>query len=118
MVYFTHSPQRFDIVQIIDLANKQMMIKRIIGLPNENIILKDGNVYVQSMDGKKTLLIEPYLISDTMTTSTIPGDDMPYPVGDNQYFVMGDNRPASIDSRSYGPVDRSDIVGKVMESKR
>lgn len=89
-------------------------VKRIIGLPGETIDIRDGKVYI---DGKQ--LIEPYLAEGTLTTVPIDPFDMeaevqyPYTIPEGQYFVMGDNRPESKDSRYIGAVSKSRIRGKV-----
>jgi signal peptidase I len=90
------------------------LVKRVIGLPGEIISLQDGNVYINGR-----LLPEPFLPPD-IRNDTYPGPGSnPYtlhrayriPAGD--VYVMGDNRPNSCDSRYWGPIPESTIVGKV-----
>jgi len=96
--FFT--PKRGDIVFF--RTERFASFKRIIGLPNEKVEIKDGRVFVNGQ-----LLIEPYVNQPTNgTVSTI--------LGDNQFFVMGDNRKNSSDSRNFGPVSRNDITYKVL----
>lgn len=104
--YHFESPQRGQIIVFHDpLDPSQFFIKRIIGLPGDVVSLSGGNVYINGV-----LLKEPYLAPGTMTT----GPQAVYPkLGPDQYFVMGDNRVESFDSRSWGPVDSSAIVGVV-----
>ena|SRR5579884_2207415 len=80
-------------------------LKRVIGLPGDRVSEKNGFFYV---NGKK--LHEPYLSSDQRdaVTHTWPRD------GKDQYFVMGDNRIASCDSRTWGTVPRSAFIGPVV----
>ncbi len=78
-------------------------IKRVIGLPGDIINVTDTSVIV---DGRT--LQEPY-VSDTSNF----GNDT-WKLGPNQFFVMGDNRPNSLDSRTWGPLDRSYIIGKAV----
>jgi signal peptidase I len=91
------------------------LVKRVIGLPGETISLS-GNGYVL-IDGKR--LDETWLPKSTQGT-TYPGPsghsyslDHPYKIPANHYFMMGDNRGDSCDSRFWGPISKSLIVGKV-----
>jgi len=81
------------------------LVKRIIGLPGQTIDIRDGYVYI---DGEK--LDEPYL---NVTTSA-KGKAYPITIPDNEYFVMGDNRTVSFDSRDFGTVPIEKIEGKVV----
>jgi len=78
-------------------------IKRVIGLPGDTISIDDGKVYI---DGKR--LLEPYVPRRYRDTRSMP--PMVLPPG--EYFVMGDHRSISSDSRDFGPVDRDLIYGK------
>lgn len=84
-------------------------IKRIIGLPGETIeVVKDGVVQITRVDGKKLKLTEPYVSDERETRSFAP-----FKVPPDEYFVMGDNRQHSADSRyGLGTIRRGDIVGK------
>ena len=89
-------------------------MKRVIGLPGETISLQDGSVYI---NGK--FLPEPFLPT-SVRTDTYPGPSSapsslhhPYKIPAGDVFVMGDNRPNSCDSRYWGPIQESTIVGKV-----
>jgi signal peptidase I len=83
-------------------------IKRIIGLPGETVQVRDGIVTITTVGGKTLKLDEPYLAKDKDLSPYGP-----YTVPPRSYFVMGDNRPNSADSRTrLGPIDRKDIVGK------
>lgn len=107
-------PQRGDIVVFRYPRDPQeYFIKRIIGLPGEKVqITKDGEVVVHNKDNPQgALLPEPYLVGGTKTYSA---SDEIIPLGANEYYVLGDNRNASKDSRSFGPVDKSFLIGKVM----
>ncbi len=90
------------------------LVKRVIGLPGDVLSLSDGYVYV---DGKK--LDETWLPASEqgVTTAGPAGNSSnlahPYRVPANDYFVMGDNRTDSCDSRYWGPINKSLIVGKV-----
>jgi signal peptidase I len=100
--YRLHEPQRGDIIVFQDPnAPGRKLIKRIIGLPGETVEMTNGAVLI---DGQA--LPEPYLDDPgayTRAPSVVPEDE---------YFVLGDNRNNSSDSRSWGMLPREDIVGK------
>ncbi|HAH04303.1 TPA: signal peptidase I [Candidatus Komeilibacteria bacterium] len=83
---------------------RQFFIKRVVGLPGDKIEINDGTVYV---NGNR--LAEGYLDKMRLADSSLPEVTLT----EDQYFLMGDNRANSLDSRIFGPVDRSYIVGKV-----
>lgn len=99
--YRLGEPQRGDIV-VFEPPNGggEDYIKRIIGLPGEQIEIRDGWVWV---DGYR--LEEPYLASQTSHMGS-------WTLGADEYFVLGDNRANSSDSRSWGPLPRKNLVGK------
>jgi len=100
--YHLHKPHRGDVVVLrMPERGPELLIKRIIALPNETIEIRNGLV---SIDG--TILDEPYLSQRTSGTYG------PLTVPDGQVFVMGDNRGASNDSRIFGPVNLEQIVGR------
>jgi len=108
--YRLHAPQRGDIVILRPPTNNTTdFIKRVIALPGERLLIRDGVVYI---NGHR--LDEPYL-PEAWTLQTNP---QPWRLGDgalipaNQYFVMGDNRNKSQDSRFFGPITRDRIDGK------
>ena len=78
-------------------------MKRIIGIPGDRVLIdQDGQVYVNGVP-----LREPYI-----NNSINPYQPTDTKLGPNQYFVLGDNRGDSSDSRAWGPVPRRDIIGK------
>lgn len=84
------------------------IIKRVIGLPGERVEIHDGVVFINGVQ-----LAEPYLSAGVQTTAF---DEAHANVllGDDEYYVMGDNRPKSLDSRRFGSVKKSDIIGEVL----
>jgi len=111
--YRFEAPERGDIIVFRYPKNPQeYFIKRVIGLPGEKIQVKDGQVYVYNNEHKDGLALqEPYLAEATKTYSLT---DEATSLGNDEYFVFGDNRNSSKDSRSFGPVNKSFIIGQVV----
>lgn len=84
-------------------------IKRIIGLPNEKVRINGGQVIIYSQENPQGAILDEslYLPPETRT-----GGDINLQLGPNEFFVLGDNRPASSDSRSWGSLDRQKIIGR------
>ncbi len=100
--YYVHAPQRGDII-VLRLPNRRSdpLIKRVVGLPGETVEITNGKVYINGQ-----VLDEPYLNQDTY--QGMP----PRVVPEHEVFVLGDNRGFSNDSRAFGFVPFSDIVGR------
>jgi len=109
--YRFHAIERGDIVVFrYPKEPTQFFIKRVIGLPGEKVEVKDGYVFIYDKNNdKKSLLDENQYLGDEAKTS---GDRM-WVLGDEEYYVMGDNRDHSLDSRIFGPVPKDLIVGRV-----
>lgn len=108
--YIVGEPQQNDIVALRDPRDNTLEVKRIIATPGQSVYLKDGHVYV---NGQR--LQEPYLLAKTPTYAYERYTDEFICVGKDRYFVMGDNRNNSTDSRTFGPVPRRNIIGKVVD---
>jgi len=92
-------------------------IKRVIGLPGDTISLENGEVFITPAGGSPVLIAEPYVAvnADGRTVPTQPRDaasTTQWTVPAGSYFVMGDNRLQSQDSRVFGPIERELIVGR------
>lgn len=109
--YRFQDPQRGDVVVFKYPKNpSQRFIKRIIGLPGETVEIKDGQITIYDKSGQQQTLSE---------TLYLPASDETYgdvktTLTNNEYFVLGDNRPYSSDSRIWGPLPRENIIGKVL----
>jgi len=107
--YRFHDPQRGDVVVFKYPHNpSQRYIKRIIGLPGETVEIKDGKIIIINEKGEQILDESKYLSPSAQTWGN--GRTV---VGQEEYFVLGDNRSVSSDSRSWGLLPRYYIVGRV-----
>ena len=108
VTYRFNEPKRGDVIVFEAPNGYDEYIKRIIGLPGETVSLKNGHVYINHK-----LLKEDY-ISDSVATNgnLFLKDNEEVKVPPNNYFVLGDNRPYSSDSRSWGFVARNKITGR------
>lgn len=105
--YHIGEPKRGDVVVLrYPRDPSRYFIKRVIGLPNETVEIKDGVVTIKTPKNKIGFtLTEPYVKFKKRETFTKT-------LGSDEYFVMGDNRAESLDSRAWGPVPRDLIVGR------
>ncbi len=110
--YRFREPERGEVV-VFRYPNdpQDYYIKRLIGLPGETVVIKDGHILITDQDGQTVQLEEDEYLSDYI--QTIATSDAPVALGDDEYFVLGDNRNGSKDSRSFGAVKRSYIIGRV-----
>lgn len=108
LLYDFKTPARGDVIVFRYPGDPSIFyIKRIIGLPGETVSINHGVVTVTTVNGENLTLAEPYIVDEDATyTKNISLDP-------GEYFVMGDNRPNSSDSRVWGPLPRKDIIGHV-----
>ncbi len=109
MAYELHEPRPGDIVAIRDPSGHGFDVKRIIAVPTQSVYINKGKVYV---DGK--VLREPYLPPHVYTFAYEEKADEFFCLAPDQFFVMGDNRGNSCDSRSFGPIPRDLILGRII----
>lgn len=110
--YRFHEPRRGDVIVLrYPLDPKRFFLKRIIGIPGDRVVIKDGKVIVFNTENPNgAVLSEPY-----ETQVTFPAG--PYRdviLGEDEYFAMGDNRAGSSDSRSWGILPRKNITGRAL----
>jgi len=114
LTYDFETPQRGDVI-VLDLPQEtsRALIKRVIGLPGDTVLLSGPDPTITIIDAAHPAgfpLNEPYIDPNNYGGIT----DMRYTLGPDQYFVMGDNRKVSADSRTWGILPRADIVGRVL----
>ncbi|MBQ6439351.1 MAG: signal peptidase I [Mogibacterium sp.] len=117
LAYKNHDPERGDIIIFqSDLVNEdsgkdKLLIKRVIGLPGDDIMIRDDQLYING-----EAYYEDYLKDGYTPAFEIPQDGETYTVPEGTYFCMGDNRTGSVDSRrkEVGVVARESIKGKVI----
>lgn len=110
--YYYRDPQPGEIV--VFKQGEAAWVKRVIGLPGDIIDIKEGKVFVNGNALDESEYLDEGITTEVPTylLESEDGIKYPYTVPDNKYFLMGDNRPESQDSRYIGPVDRSNIYGK------
>ena len=107
--YHFEKPKRGDVIVFRYPGNPSIFyIKRIIGLPGETVIIKNGTVTIREPDGSSRTLNEPFISARDKSYN------MTDALTNTQYFVMGDNRPRSSDSRVWGPLPARNIIGRVL----
>ena len=109
VTYYRRNPSRGDVVVFTPpVSDVDEFIKRIVALPGERIMIKDGRVYINDR-----LLPESYIGSDVVTAGgPFLGDNKEFLVPEGEYFVLGDNRPNSSDSRFWGPITKKMMSGR------
>ena len=106
--YLLRGPNRGEVIVFrYPKDPSKFFIKRVIGLPNETLKLTPSGVTAIKEDGTEVKIDESYIKNQSLPDQTIK-------LGSNEYFVMGDNRPESLDSRVWGPVTSNLIKGRVL----
>ena len=100
--------KRNDVI-VFNNDNEKNLIKRVIGLPNEYIEYKNNTLYINGINSEENFLNDD-VITEDFSLKDIGYDKIP----ENMYFVIGDNRTNSKDSREIGLIKKEDIIGKVL----
>jgi signal peptidase I len=109
--YKFRSPERGEVIVLkFPYDPSQRFIKRIVGLPGETIEIQDGKVVVYLADTKEAFVLEE---TEYLGAVRTPGS-VKVQLREGEYFILGDNREFSSDSRSWGPLTRQYIVGKML----
>ncbi|MDD2647014.1 MAG: signal peptidase I [Patescibacteria group bacterium] len=103
-------PQRGEVVVLRSPYNsREYLIKRIIALPGERIVIKEGNIWIYNGKNPQGVKVEENYLPAGLNT----GGEVDQMLAVDQYYVLGDNRSVSLDSRSFGPVQRGMVIGRV-----
>lgn len=115
----TYIPKRGDVIVFTDTRLGQFgqdpdkqLIKRVIGLPGDKVVVKDGSVTVYNSKNPKGFSPDKTLPYGKVIPTT--GMDGQWQIDKNELFVMGDNRSNSLDSRMFGPIDANNVIGKLI----
>lgn len=108
-VFYARAPRCADVVVLRDPMDNGFSVKRVVAASGDLVCLKEGRVYV---NGRR--IDEPYLPPGTQTYAASGQTQQWFQCAQGQFFVLGDNRNFSVDSRVYGPVPRRNILGLVI----
>jgi len=104
--YYLREPSRGEVIIFrYPKEPSKFFIKRVIGLPGETVTITNGHIEITEVNGTRITLSEPYVKAEVLS-------DMNTILAADEYFVMGDNRNASSDSRFWGPVPQQLLVGR------
>ncbi len=107
LTYRFREPVRGEVIVLkAPVAENDFYLKRIVGLPGERVKVEDFKVIIYNQEYPEGKVVE-----ENYLTESTPGS-ISVTLGPSQYFVLGDNRDSSFDSRRFGPIERKDIVGR------
>lgn len=110
LTYRLREPKRGEVIVFrYPEDERQFFIKRIIGLPGERVEISSGKILVLNGENPTGIALDEPYISSPLD----PSVEYDVTLGDEEYFVLGDNRPFSLDSRSWGPVVSREVIGMV-----
>ena len=102
LLYKLSSIDRFDIIILDEEKDNEKIIKRVIGLPGETVAIKKGKIYINDK-----VIDDEYAYGETSDYNKVT-------LRDDEYFILGDNRLISKDSRYFGPIKDNEIKGKIV----
>lgn len=102
LLYKLGSINRFDIIVLDEEKDNEKIIKRVIGLPGETVAIKKGKIYINDK-----VIDDEYAYGETSDYDKVTLED-------DEYFILGDNRLISKDSRYFGPIKENEIKGKIV----
>lgn len=102
LLYKLGSINRLDIIVLDEEKDNEKIIKRVIGLPGETVAIKKGKIYINDK-----VIDDEYAYGETSDYDKVT-------LADDEYFILGDNRLISKDSRYFGPIKKSEIKGKIV----
>lgn len=102
LLYKLSSINRFDIIVLDEEKDNEKIIKRVIGLPGETVAIKKGKIYINDK-----VIDDDYAYGETTDYNKVT-------LKDDEYFILGDNRLISKDSRYFGPIKDNEIKGKIV----
>ena len=110
---FKNAPVRGEVVVFrYPQDPSKFFIKRVVGLPGETVEIANGHVKIYNADFQNGIVLdESVYLEDSVKTKT-PKGDIKITLAEDEFYVLGDNRPESFDSRIFGPIHYDDIVGK------
>lgn len=111
LTYRLQGLDRFDVAIVYIPEKKEHLVKRVIGMPNETVQFIDDQLYINGQMVEEQFFDSQYKASQSKS-GLFTQDFGPITLKENEYFLMGDNRPYSSDSRYYGPFDEKQIKGK------
>ncbi len=102
LLYKLSSINRFDIIVLDEEKDNEKIIKRVIGMPGETVAIKKGKIYINDK-----VIDDEYAYGETSDYNKVT-------LKDDEYFILGDNRLISKDSRYFGPIKDNEIKGKIV----
>lgn len=109
ITYRFTDPERGDVIVVkVPEKKSDFLIKRIIGMPGETIEIKDGEIIIFNDKNPNGFVLTENYLKEGLTTLGYKKEV----IGEEEYYIMGDNRHVSLDSRSFGPLEGDNIVGR------